>query len=375
MDTHESDAGFEAIAGFEVTEAVARGFEQDRIRSPNAVQRAAIAPILQGHDVVVQSGTGTGKTLAYLLPVLQRLRQLPATRAVCFAPATELALQTLRVAERYKDASISAAALVSGGNQARVQKSTRLIVGTTGRILEMFEARKLKGVTMMVLDEPEPILTSRDAAFLREVLSRPEPKVQLVLAGATFGQQSERLIAERMAKDHVRTQVEAAPLQTSISHHLVRVRESDKDYRLSLLLDEIGGERAIVFFSEPHKLRHVYRVLTDRRLKPVTVSPDRSKLDCQQALARFRSSEARVLLTTDRSAVGLDIPDVPWVFHYELPGSPEAYVHRAGRTGRAGKSGRSVVLTSDEERLQLKRLEQGLSLVFEPLDVTKRRVR
>ena len=375
MDTHESDPGFGAIAGFEITDAVARGFEKDGIRVPTAVQRAAIAPILEGHHVVVQSGTGTGKTLAYLLPLLQRLKTFPTTRAVCFAPATELAVQTLRVAERYKDASISSAALVSGGKQSRVQKSTRLIVGTTGRILEMFEARKLKGVTMMVLDEPEPILTSRDAAFLREVLSRPEPKVQLVLAGATFGQQSERFIAELMAKDLVRPQIESTPLQTSISHHLVRVRESDKDYRLSLLLDELEGERAIVFFSEPHKLRHAYRVLTDRRLKAVTVSPDRSKLDCQQALARFRSSDARVLLTTDRSAVGLDIPDVGWVFHYELPSSPEAYLHRAGRTGRAGKTGRSVVLASDEERLQLKRFEQALSLAFGPLDVKERQVR
>lgn len=367
MDTDGATGGFESIDGFELTEAVARGFETDGIRLPTAVQRAAMAPILQGHHVVVHSGTGTGKTLAYLLPILQRLRQLPTARAVCFAPATELAVQTLRVAERYKDASLSAGALVSGGNQSRVQKSTRLIVGTTGRILEMFEARKLKGVSMMVLDEPEPILTSRDAAFLREVLSRPEPKVQLVLAGATLGQQSERFIAELMAKDLVRPEVDSAPLKTNISHQLVRVRESDKDYRLSLLLDELKGERAIVFFSEPHQLRHVYRVLTDRRLKPVTVSPDRSKLDCQQALARFRSSESRVLLTTDRSAVGLDIPDVPWVFHYELPASPEAYVHRAGRTGRAGRAGRSVVLASDAERIQLKRLEQALGLVFEPL--------
>jgi superfamily II DNA/RNA helicase len=358
---------FETIAGFELTEAVTRGFAKDGIQVPTPVQRSAIAPILEGHHVVVESGTGTGKTLAYVLPILQRLRQLPAARAVCLAPATELAVQTLRVVERYKDANISVAALVAGGNQSRLQKSTRLIAGTTGRVLEMFAARKLKGVTMMVLDEPEPILTSRDAAFLREVLSRPEPKVQLVLAGATFGQQSERFIAELMGKDLVRPKVESAPLQTSISHHLVRVPENEKDYRLSLLLDDVDGERAIVFFSEPHKLRHVYRVLTDRRLKPVTVSPDRSKLDCQQALSRFRSAESRVLLTTDRSALGLDIPDVRWVFHYELPGSPEGYVHRAGRTGRAGRAGRSVVLASDEERPALKRIEQALSLVFEPL--------
>src|SRR5688500_10850484 len=116
MDSSAPPQGFESIDGFELTDEVARGFEADGIAAPTAVQRAAIGPILAGRHVVIESGTGTGKTLAYLLPILQKLRHSPEMRAVCFAPAAELALQTVRVAERYKAPAVSALALVSGGN-------------------------------------------------------------------------------------------------------------------------------------------------------------------------------------------------------------------------------------------------------------------
>jgi ATP-dependent RNA helicase DeaD len=367
IDTPSS--GFQAISGFELTAAVAAGLTKDGIQVPTEVQRAAIPPILEGRHVVVQSGTGTGKTLAYLLPVLQRLGQGSEGRAVCIAPATELAIQVLRVAERYKDPGLNTVALVTQGNQrqqaTRLQKSTRLVVGTLSRILEMYAARKLKGVNIVVLDEPEPILGSRDAAYLREVLSRPEPKLQLVFVGATFGAKSEQWIRELMGEDVVRTEVADDPLKTSIQHQYVRVRHQDeKDLALVRFVQDHRCKRAIVFVNQPHLVRHLFRTLSDQNLHPVTVSPDRTKQQCRQALLDFGQSKARVLLTTDSVATGLDVADVEWVMHYELPSSAKAYVHRAGRTGRAGQSGSSVVFVSDAERVSLKRIERELGLTF-----------
>lgn len=371
MDSSSPAQGFENIAGFELSEDVVRGFTADGITAPTAVQQAVIAPILEGRHVVVHSGTGTGKTLAYLLPVLQKLRHSPDARAVCFAPSAELALQTLRVAERYKAASLNALALVSGGNprqqQARLQKSTQFVVGTPGRILEMYEKRKLKGVTTIVLDEPEPILASRDAAYLREILSRPEPKVQLILVAATFGSNAERWIAELMGSDVARPALAEDPTKSLIEHHFVRVRdESLRDRQLGRFIEDNRCRRAIVFVNQPNLVRHLYRFLNEGGLPTVTVTPERSKLERQQAIAAFGRSEARVLLTMDSAATGLDVPDVPWVLHYELPPSALAYVHRAGRTGRAGRAGQSVSFINDAERSRLERIAAELALPLSP---------
>ncbi len=371
MEASTSHFGFESISGFEVTDGVRAGLAKDGIVRPNGVQLAAIGPILEGRHVIVESGTGTGKTLAYLLPLLQKLRKSPEARAVCLAPATELAIQISRVLERYKDPDLNTVALVTQGVQrrarARLQKSTRFIVGTPERVLEMYSERKLKGVNFVVLDEPEPILAGRNADYLREILSRPEPKLQLVFVGATFGAKSELWIRNLMGEDAVRTHVADNPLTSRIEHSCVRVRhEGEKDFILARFLREKRCERAIVFVNQPNLLRHLYRYLSEQSLHAVTVSHDRTKQQCKQAIADFSQSKAKVLLTTDQLAVGLDVAAVDWVLHYELPNSAQAYVHRAGRTGRAGLSGASVVFVSDSDRSKLKLLERELGFEFAP---------
>jgi superfamily II DNA/RNA helicase len=358
-----------AVAGLLVDEKLQTALLADGITAPTAVQQAAFGPILAGEHVILQSGTGTGKTLAYLLPILQRLRAADTGRAVVFAPATELALQTLRVADRYKDASVTSGALVSTSNtrkqKAKIQQSTRLVVGTTGRILQQFADRKLKGVTTIVLDEPDPILATQGADYLREILARPEPKVQLIFAAATLGASAKRLAEQFMGAAPVHTRVESDPLDTLISHHFLHSRaESSKDIQLAHFMEEEKCERSIVFVNQPNLIRHLYRFLGERGFKPVSLSTDRSKLDRQNALRAFTRSEARVLITTDQAMTGIDVPDVPWVFHYELPSSGLAYVHRAGRTGRAGKQGQSVLVITREQRPMLERFGKELGIHF-----------
>lgn len=358
---------FEAIPGFVVTPTVSSALEQDRIAIPTAVQRAAIGPIIEGHNVVLASGTGTGKTLAYLLPILQRLTAAPASRAVCFAPATELAIQVLRVAERYKGSGIDAAAVVSAGNRrlqaSRLHKSTRLIVGTPGRLLELYEKRQLRGVTTVVLDEPEPILAGEGAEFLVEVLSRPDPRAQIILSGATFGGLSERFIRHSMGAGVVRIRVNDDPLRTRIAHRAVWARHAgEKDVLLARFIARHRCTRAIVFVNQSHLIRHLHRTLEEQNIVCVTVSQERTKTQCQQALADFSRGRAQVLLTTDRAATGLDVPGVDWVLHFELPSSANAYAHRAGRTGRAGRAGTSVAFVSDADKIPLRRLQKELGL-------------
>jgi superfamily II DNA/RNA helicase len=360
---------FADLAGLELTPRILAGFAKDGISMPTQVQLAALDPILQGKNVVVESATGTGKTLAYLLPILQKLEREPTSRAVCFAPATELAMQIARVAERYKEPSIKSVALVATGNQrlqsSRLEKSTRFIVGTPERILDMYEKRKLKGVNLVVLDEPEPILAHRDAGYLREVLSRPDPKLQLILVGATFGINSERLIHELLGSGVVRTVVAADPLRSQIKHWAVKVRnDGEKDFVLARFLEKHRCQRAIVFVNHPNLVRHLYRYLSERGVRTVTVTHERTKFQCEEAMRSFAKGEATVLLTTDQAATGIDFVDVEWVLNFELPSSAKAYVHRAGRTGRAGKAGTSVVFALGADHIQLARIEKELKFAF-----------
>ncbi len=364
-----TELGFEGIEGLRVSDALTRGFAADGIICPTEVQRAAIPPILAGYPVVVQSATGTGKTLAYLLPILQNLLNNAQSRAVVFTPATELAMQILRTAEKYKDPGITTGALVATGShkyqKSRVTKNTRLMVGTPGRILEQYAARKMKRVITVVLDEPDSILAGKDADYLVEVLSRPDPKIQLILTGATMGPQAEALSRRLMGVDLIRTRTKDAPLLTHISHSLEIVSAgAASDTCLARYLKRHKCRRALVFVNRPNLIRHLYRHLQKYDLNPVSLSPDRSKQQRQQAIATFRKARISVLIATDNAARGLDLPELEWVLHYELPPSAEAYLHRAGRTGRAGKRGHSVVLVSASKRYLAKRYAKELGIKF-----------
>lgn len=362
------DPSWQVDCGLEPAAAAEVAFGEDGISAPTEIQRHAVPPILAGQHAVIESGTGTGKTLAYLLPILQILRRQHKTRALIFSPSPELAMQTMRVAERYSDDSIAVGALVATAShrqqRAQVSKSTRLIVGTPGRILEMYRARRLKGISIIVLDEPDPILGARDSGYLREVLSRPEPKLQLVVVGATIGPAARSLISDFEPVVYARS--EAMPLHEQIRHRLVNIKGKEaKDVQVARFIENNRCRRVILFVNSTAVISHLYRYLSEHRLKPVSLSADRPKQEHKEAIRLFAAGDARVLITTDKSTRGLDVQQVEWILHYDLPHSAQAYVHRAGRTGRAGRFGHSVVFCLPGERLLLKRYARELKLEFE----------
>jgi len=355
------------FAGIQLTETLRAAFLADGIVEPTPIQSAAAAPILAGQHCVLESGTGTGKTLAYLLPLLQKLATDVAGRSVVIAPSAELAIQILNVARRYKEASVSVAAAVAGQSHRkakdRLQKSTRLVVGSPGRILELFSQRKLKGVTTLVLDEPDPILVGEVPRALREILSRPEPKLQLVVVGATLGPKTESLLSEVADGQALRLSIrEEAPLRHDILHYYVRVDGGQREVDLAKFIEHQACERAIVFVSEPRHVGHLFRYLTEHEQAPVTLSDERTKQQRRAALDAFIAGKARVLITTDAAARGIDVPAVEWVLQYGLPTSAPAYVHRAGRTGRAGRQGTSVSFVSARELPILQRFAKELRI-------------
>lgn len=360
-----------SFSGIELTPTIEQEFVRDGIQEPSLIQTLAVEPILRGDHVVLESGTGTGKTLAYLLPLLQRLRQNPEGRTVVMTPSAELSVQVANIARRYKDPSVSVAVVVSGGNPKReqLQKSTRLIVGTAGRILDLYSQRKLKGVTTMVLDEPDPILVGDAPSYLTEILKRPEPKVQLIVVGATIGAKTEVLLHAVTGEHAVRLKAEDQPVQTRITHQFVRVDPAAREVALLRFLKGLNGVQAIVFASQEQRFRHLYRVLSEGEYRPVTVSGERTKQQRREALNAFAAGKAQVLLVSDVAGRGIDIPAVDWVVHYEPATSAPAYLHRAGRTGRAGRAGTSVALVSDPELAVLQKFARELDIECSPLAV------
>lgn len=356
--------------GIEQTERVTAALKADAITAPSSVQAAAIPAILSGQHVLMHASTGSGKTLAYLLPVLQRLREPDGRRVVVFSPGTELAMQTLRVANAYKADEVTTGSAVATTSQRRqrerVQRSTRLVIGTPDRLLEMFAGGNLKNVHTIVLDELEPILSGPGTDFLFDLLSRSEPKVQLIVASATLGPRSTAFV-ERFMPGCVRVEPKETALTQTIAHHFVRVPMGrSRDVVLARFLQENHCRRAIVFASDPPQASHLYHFLLEHGLSPVTVTHDRSKNDRREGLDAFRDGRARVLIVSDAVARGLDVPGIEWVFHYDLPRSAQVYVHRAGRTGRAGAKGTSVALVDERAWSTLKGMGKELGITFLP---------
>ena len=358
---------FSQIDGLTITDAIAATMAADGIHRPTPVQRDTMGAVLAGRHVLMHSGTGTGKTLAYVLPLLQRL-QASGGRAVIFAPGAELVMQTMRVIDAYRDPGLTVAAAIATSSRRRQRKrvlrSTRLIVGTPDRLIDLFRGGKLKGVTIVVLDEIEPILGARDAEYLYEVLSRPEPKRQIIVATATMGQRSNAFVS-RFMSDGVLMHAAEAPIRSAISHLVVRVPPSrGKEVALAAFIQNNRCKQAIVFASEPRHHRHLFHFLREHNISTATVSRERTKNQRQRGLAAFRVGKVKVLLITDAAARGIDVPDVAWVLHYDLPRSLQAYVHRAGRTGRAGQRGSSVVFADRAAQAPLRRLERELNVRF-----------
>ena len=337
------------------------------VHAPNALQCAAWEPVASEAPVVLHAATGTGKTLAYLFPALQRLRDTPGLRAVVMAPGTELVMQIQRVARSVAPADLPIAVAAATTNRRRQKKrvvqSTRLILGTPDRIAELFAKKKLKNVGLLVIDELDPVLANPVSSFLESWLVRSEPKLQTLVASATLGRRSEAFLT-RFLPDAVRLRPEVTSVVATVHHRLVVVQGPSRDVALARFVEAHKVRRGVVFCADPRVLSHLQRYLEEHGLSAVTVQRGGSKQARKQGLQRFRSGEVRLLLTTDAVARGLDVPNVDWVLHYDLPAHPDAYVHRAGRTGRAGREGTSVVFADHGMLEGVRRLGKTLRIRF-----------
>ncbi len=339
---------------------------------PTPIQEATIPLVLEGNDVLGCAQTGTGKTAAFALPILQRLQQQPSRRpdakvirALVLSPTRELAMQTWENFEQYgKGLPLKSCVVFGGvGQGAQVEALHRgadIVVACPGRLLDLMGQGlvRLDWVEIFVLDEADRML---DMGFIhdvrRVVRSLPEQR-QTLLFSATMPPEVEKLALDLLTEpenvkvDPVTSTVEA------IDQSLYYVDKGNKKHLLAHLIRTENPESTLVFSRTRYGVDRIVRDLKRAGIEAAGIHGDKSQNARQTALNRFKSGECKVLVATDIAARGIDVAGLSLVINYDQPMEPEAYIHRIGRTGRAGRDGKAISFCCIDEVKQLNQVEK-----------------
>ncbi|MHA6534655.1 DEAD/DEAH box helicase [Paenibacillus sp. BAC0078] len=360
-------ASFAAIG---IQEDLVTRLSEFGIQAPSPVQEQTIPLLLAGRDVLAASQTGTGKTLAYLLPLLQGIN--PEQRVVqklVLAPTQELAMQILREAERYgAHRGIKVMGLIGGAAIKRqidkLREHPQLVVGTPGRIRELIGLRKLKmhEVSTIVIDEADQMFQLSGAGEVAKVVSSALRTRQLVMLSATIGPETKALAAREM-KNPAEVGIEPGVMTAqTLEHYYVVSEERNKMDMLRRVIRHYNPERAIVFVNATEDIAEVTAKLNYLGLTAAALYGDADKVTRSNVLARFRDGKFRVLVASDVAARGLDIENLPLVVSYDPAFDSEHYVHRAGRTGRMGRRGLSVTIVTEQQTFIMRKFAKELDI-------------
>ena len=364
MDTSAS-RDFHALG---LSEAILRDLADAKFVSPTPIQEQAIPPALAGRDVIGCAQTGTGKTAAFVIPMIERLSTLPKgqPKALILAPTRELALQTLTTIEKLgRSRRISATVIVGGADmQAQVRglrQRPDILVATPGRLLDhMWNGTiLLSSITMLVLDEADRMLDMGFAPQINQILDALPEERQTLLFSATLPADLARLV-QASVNSPVRVMV--APSATTADGVTQAVHHTSHADKSDLLLSLLGADKdtALVFTRTKHRADRVGRMLDRAGHRVAVLHGDRSLSQRRAALEGFRRGAFRVLVATDIAARGIDVANIGHVINFDLPNVPEDYVHRIGRTARMKTTGRATSFVTSEDAQQLRAIERLL---------------
>ncbi len=360
-----------------LSQTVQANLKRNCFTEPTPVQAQAIPPALTGADIIATAQTGTGKTLAFLLPIVEKLlksssTQPTAIRALVLSPTRELAIQISDVFAKLSVNIPLRAAVVVGGLSEQTQlnairRGVQLVIATPGR-LEDFLNRglvKLNAVEVLVLDEADRMLDMGFLPAIERILSVLPKARQSLFFSATMQKDVERLIA-RHSKDPVRISVAGSKTATpdQIDLHLYEVEHHGKLGLLRHMLGEHDGS-FLVFARTKHGADRLAKQLSRLGLPAVAMHGDCTQNQRNQALTGFRDGRYRILVATDVAARGIHIDSVAHVVNYDLPQAPTDFIHRVGRTGRAGQRGAASTFSMKSERAEVRRIEQECKVSLE----------
>ncbi len=361
----------EGFAAFPLAAPIAAALQAAGYVTPTPIQAQAIAPLLDGRDIIAIAQTGTGKTAAFALPMLHKHAVAPrrpepkTARMVVLSPTRELAIQiadTFRALGKGLRFNI---ATIFGGVSERAQidaaaRGIDILVATPGRLMDLLERRflTLAKTDVFVLDEADRML---DMGFVRDVrkIVKMLPRERQSLMFSATMPPAIREIAAEMLRDPVHVTVTPKVVTVEkIAQSVIHVPAKEKRALLLDLLKDADFDKVVVFCRTKHGSNKVAEFLAKMGVASNAIHGNKSQGARQAALAGFRDGRVRVLVATDIMARGIDVPDISHVINYELPEEPEAYVHRIGRTARAGREGIAISFCDASERLLLKQVER-----------------
>ena len=370
---------------------LARAVAEMGYESMTPIQAQAIPVVLTGQDVMGAAQTGTGKTAAFSLPLLQRLLKHENTstsparhpvRALVLLPTRELADQVAQQVAMYAKYTQLRSTVVFGGmdmkpQTAELKKGVEVLVATPGRLLDHIEAKNvvLNQVEYVVLDEADRMLDIGFLPDLQRILSYLPKQRTTLLFSATFSPEIKRLAGSYLQNPITVEVARSNATASTVEQHFYRVEEDDKRAMLRQIVRERGIKQAFVFVNSKLGCARLARALERDGLNTTALHGDKSQDERLKALDAFKSGSVDLLICTDVAARGLDIKDVPAVFNVDIPFNAEDYVHRIGRTGRAGASGLAISFVGPRDARLMTDLEKllGKKLEIEPLELEAER--
>ncbi|MDR4945648.1 DEAD/DEAH box helicase [Neobacillus cucumis] len=345
-------------------------WQKSGFQAPTSIQESAIPLILEGRDVVAESPTGTGKTLAYLLPLLHKIdSKTPSLQAVVLASSQELVMQVFQEFQKWSEGSgIRGTSIIGGANLKRqlekLKKRPHIIFATPGRLLELIKQKKVKmhEIKMVVLDEGDQLLIPEHLQTVQQIIKSTMGDRQVVLFSATMKQATEKL-AKEMTKDPevIRIEKDETASSGEVEHIYFLCEQRDK-IKLLEKIARLENSKSLAFINDIGEIQVFKEKLLFKDLSIGILHSDMKKLERQAALKDFRDGKMKMLIATDIAARGLDIQGVSHVVQIDFPKDISQYVHRAGRTGRMGADGTVISLVTEREERELKRFCRELQI-------------
>lgn len=358
-----------------INNSIVAGLEKQNITIPTDIQETAIPFALENKDIIAEAHTGTGKTLAFLIPIFEKINvEKREMQAIILAPTHELVMQIesqIKLLSNNSSMNVTSLSIMGESNIEKQIKKLKevkphIIVGSPGRILDLIKKKKITAHTIktIVLDEADNLLCKNKPVIIKDIIKSTMKDRQLMFFSASINKETLTL-AKTLVKDVEIIKIEnKSEINPKIEHICILGSLRDRFENLRKLLAAEQPQRAIVFVNNNTDLRQINEKLQYHKVKSTAIYGNASKEDRQRALDAFRRGKCNVLVSSDLSARGLDIPEVSHIISLDFPVNPDEYLHRAGRTARGNNSGVSVCLITNKDIEILQSYEKAFDIEF-----------